>query len=205
MTSINQDRLHQTPINLDLLVALIKQDIRHKTPTDLDLLGGLNKADAIGVVFLHTSGNGQNVRVKDDVIGVKVQPVHQQVVRPCTNLHFSLRVSSLVKWTENNITKYTQYISTNVRHLSLERLQNNGEHWLQRTKSFSQCTEERAEQCTVTLYHFEEMIWRKLRTVWRLTKLSKFQLFPKQWVNNCWWSWQNRTALEKCTHLYDDT
>ena len=49
-------------------------------PTDLDLLGGLNKADAVCVVFLHTSGNGQNVRVKDDVIGVKVQLVHQQVV-----------------------------------------------------------------------------------------------------------------------------
>ena len=22
-------------------------------------------------------------------------------------------------------------------------------------------------------------------------------------MNNCWWGWQNRTALEKCTHLYD--
>ena len=27
----------------------------------------------------------------------------------------------------------------------------------------------------------------------------------KEWVNNCWWGWQNRTALEKCTHQYEDT
>ena len=30
-------------------------------------------------------------------------------------------------------------------------------------------------------------------------------LLIKEWVNNCWWDWQNRTALEKCSHLYDDT
>ena len=24
----------------------------------------------------------------------------------------------------------------------------------------------------------------------------------KEWVNNCWWGWQNRTALEKC-HVYE--
>ena len=28
---------------------------------------------------------------------------------------------------------------------------------------------------------------------------------PKTEWTNCWWGWQNRTALEKCTHLYDDT
>ena len=26
-----------------------------------------------------------------------------------------------------------------------------------------------------------------------------------KWVNNCWWGWQNRTALEKWPHLYSDT
>ena len=25
----------------------------------------------------------------------------------------------------------------------------------------------------------------------------------KEWAYSCWWGWQNRTALEKCTHLYD--
>ena len=25
----------------------------------------------------------------------------------------------------------------------------------------------------------------------------------REWVNNCWWGWQNRTDLGKCTHLYD--
>ena len=25
--------------------------------------------------------------------------------------------------------------------------------------------------------------------------------FLMEWVNNCWWGWQNRTAPEKCTHL----
>ena len=24
-------------------------------------------------------------------------------------------------------------------------------------------------------------------------------------MNNCWWGWQNRTAREKCTHLYNNT
>ena len=27
----------------------------------------------------------------------------------------------------------------------------------------------------------------------------------KEWVNNCWWGWQNRTVLKKCIHLYDKT
>ena len=27
----------------------------------------------------------------------------------------------------------------------------------------------------------------------------------KEWMNNCWWGWQNRTALAKCTQLFDDT
>ena len=27
----------------------------------------------------------------------------------------------------------------------------------------------------------------------------------KEWVNNCWWGWQNRTDLGKCTHLYGKT
>ena len=26
----------------------------------------------------------------------------------------------------------------------------------------------------------------------------------KEWVNNCWWGWQNRTVLEKWTYLYDN-
>ena len=27
----------------------------------------------------------------------------------------------------------------------------------------------------------------------------------REWVNNCWLGWQNTTALEKCTHLYEQT
>ena len=27
----------------------------------------------------------------------------------------------------------------------------------------------------------------------------------EEWVNNCWWGWQNRTAPEKLTHLREDT
>ena len=30
-------------------------------------------------------------------------------------------------------------------------------------------------------------------------------LLSKEWVSNCWWGWQNRTALEKCTNLYNET
>ena len=27
----------------------------------------------------------------------------------------------------------------------------------------------------------------------------------EEWINNCWWSWQNRTGLGKCTHQCDET
>ena len=30
-------------------------------------------------------------------------------------------------------------------------------------------------------------------------------LFTVEWVNNCWWGWQNRTDLGKCTHHCDKT
>ena len=26
----------------------------------------------------------------------------------------------------------------------------------------------------------------------------------KEWVNNCWWGWQNKTDLGRCTHLYKE-
>ena len=32
---------------------------------------------------------------------------------------------------------------------------------------------------------------------------SALEIF-REWVKNCWWGWQNRTALEKCTHLYEE-
>lgn len=51
----------------------------------LDGPGGLNVCDAISVVFLHPSGNGENVWVKDDVIGVEAHLLHQEVVGPSTH------------------------------------------------------------------------------------------------------------------------
>ena len=42
--------------------------------------------------------------------------------------------------------------------------------------------------------------------VWlaELFKNSKTLTAAFGWVNNCWWGWQNRTGLEKCTHLYSN-
>ena len=42
--------------------------------------------------------------------------------------------------------------------------------------------------------------------LWKLcVAMALGDIICKEWVNNCWWSWQNRTTLEKCTHLYNET
>ena len=48
-------------------------------------------------------------------------------------------------------------------------------------------------------YQFADHHWFDATTSWPLI------WHAKEWVNNCWWGWQNRTDLGKCTHLYDET
>ena len=48
-------------------------------------------------------------------------------------------------------------------------------------------------------YQFADHHWFDATTSW-----LPLIWHAKEWVNNCWWGWQNRIALEKCTHLYDE-
>ena len=42
--------------------------------------------------------------------------------------------------------------------------------------------------------------------LWKLcVAMTLGDIIRKEWVNNCWWGWQNRTTLEKCPHLYNET
>ena len=43
--------------------------------------------------------------------------------------------------------------------------------------------------------------WQTEDAAWAIRTTLNFHF--KEWVNNCWWGWQNRTDLGKCTHLYD--
>ena len=45
--------------------------------TYLDNSGGLNKVNTILIMLLHTCCYGEDIGVKDDVIGVKANPVHK--------------------------------------------------------------------------------------------------------------------------------
>ena len=47
----------------------------------------------------------------------------------------------------------------------------------------------------------DDLLWKDDHGPWSIRRTVEL----KEWVTNCWWGWQNRTALEKCTHLYGDT
>ena len=47
-------------------------------------------------------------------------------------------------------------------------------------------------------------VLRFLGFIWLFTMDPVSLTFLLKWVNNCWWSWQNRIDLGKCTHQYDE-
>ena len=51
---------------------------------------GLNKVECVGVVLLHAGGYGQYVRVKNDVMGVKVKLLCKQLIGSLTDAYLSL-------------------------------------------------------------------------------------------------------------------
>ena len=61
----------------------------------LDNPGGLDECYPIVVVFLYPRGDGEDVGVKDDVVGVEVQLVHQEVVGAPADSKLALRVCRL--------------------------------------------------------------------------------------------------------------
>ena len=53
--------------------------------SNLYFLCGFNVRHPIAVVLLNPSGDGEDVGVKDDVVGIHVRLLHQQVVRALAN------------------------------------------------------------------------------------------------------------------------
>ena len=49
----------------------------------------------VGVVFFHSSCNGQNIRIKDDVIGIEISLAHEKIIRSRAYLNFAFRGSCL--------------------------------------------------------------------------------------------------------------
>lgn len=56
----------------------------------LDEPGGLDEVDCIVVVFLHPGPNGENVGIKDDVIGIKSHFVDEQRVGATADLDLAV-------------------------------------------------------------------------------------------------------------------
>lgn len=61
----------------------------------LDKFGGSDEVDGVVTVFLHACTDGENVGVKDDVIGVKSYFADQQFVGPSADLHFTVCICGL--------------------------------------------------------------------------------------------------------------
>lgn len=56
----------------------------------LDKLCGADEVDGVVVVFLHAGADGEDVGVKDDVVGIKPNLVDQQIVCSGADLHLAI-------------------------------------------------------------------------------------------------------------------
>lgn len=61
----------------------------------LDKLGSPDEVDSIFIMFLHARSNGEDVGVKDDVIGVKPHFADQQLVSSSADFHFAVCICGL--------------------------------------------------------------------------------------------------------------
>lgn len=91
-------------VEVENMLERAKCHTQQQASTDLDLPHSSDEVDAIFVVLLYAGGNSQDVGIKDDVIGVEVQPVHQQPIGPCADLHLVLDRSGLARgeWAMSN-------------------------------------------------------------------------------------------------------
>lgn len=64
-------------------------------PTDLNCPGGFDKVDGVHPVLVHARADGQDVWVKDDVIGVEARLTDQEVISTRTDPHFLIRFCRL--------------------------------------------------------------------------------------------------------------
>lgn len=87
--------------------------------TCLDEVRGLNIGDSILVMFLYSSCHGEDVGIKDDVIGIKVEPLDKKIVGPTTNLnlvlcwgslHIQQMIYTVYKWLNQVLGEYTSRV-----------------------------------------------------------------------------------------------
>lgn len=64
----------------------------------------LNEILSIIVMFLYTSGNSKYVRIEDDIIGIEMDFIHQDIISTSAYFNFSIDVSSLL-----NMSKQRMY------------------------------------------------------------------------------------------------
>lgn len=65
----------------------------------------MDKINGVQVVFLHPRTNGEDVRVKDDVVWIKVQFLQEQVVGPGAHSDFDVSFCRLEKGAKDNNLK----------------------------------------------------------------------------------------------------
>lgn len=63
--------------------------------TDLYFPGGSDEVDGVHGVLVHACADGQDVGVKDDVIGVKARLIDQEVIGTRTDPHLLIRFCRL--------------------------------------------------------------------------------------------------------------
>lgn len=61
----------------------------------LDASCGLDEVDCVHAVLLHARANGEDVGVKDDVVGIEAYLTDQSMVGSGADLHFPLRLCCL--------------------------------------------------------------------------------------------------------------
>lgn len=66
----------------------------------------MDKINSIQVVFFHPSTNGEDVRVKDDVMWIKAQFFHKQMIGPGTHFDFGVCFCRLEKGAKDCNLKY---------------------------------------------------------------------------------------------------
>lgn len=102
---IEKNRVHGLS-NL-LFASKWEREIGH-APTDstswaslFDSFGGTNEVSTVVVMLGHARGNGQDIRIEDDIIGVETDSFRENLERSLTNGHFRVFVGSLCKKIQN--------------------------------------------------------------------------------------------------------
>ena len=66
-----------------------------RVSTDLNEPGGSDEVDGVLAVFLHARADGQDVGVKDDVVGVKAHLSYQEAIGSAADVDLALCLGSL--------------------------------------------------------------------------------------------------------------